>query len=732
MVETSINSYVARKSRFFKNMFFSYCLIILLSFFAYSAMVTFESLNVKKQQATQYYNTKVQAFANAMDQQIYSAQKIVSNINTSSLINKLYLTVRMDRSIDSYLLYQVLNDISSQKAAGDNLNIYDIVLILNDYDKIYTSNEVILLSDFMNFSSNEIKPMAVTNLNQLLSLDNNQLIFYKNYFIYSSKYQYGAGSERGGICVLFESEKMDKLLASAAGEVSGYVVYDHGNAVIESGERGGHTFKQVSRFNPSITYEITADNQMFGFDFHDLGSLALLFGLLICICYLLLAYFFAYRYSSPYVKIQQLVGKGRNDGKNEQEGIVSDVRALVGERNGYMEQVHSIYPYASQGLLHSLIMYNDDEIKKMEYVKNYIELKKMFFLTAVVDLFYTYRSQDRKENAKRIIKDVIELAGKESGDDLKILYYEKDTHHIYLIFNSDNGERLEDRLYEFFEIMQTQLDKDFVITIGADEVRDELSELSRSCENALLALEKILWEGRGFIYFYESSLEFSMNYYFPKDGRKQLNKEIKDRNREGVNHFLKEIQSKNGNEYDHSVFAGQLLLSELYITVVKAIQSVGDQYGLTGRKLDKCPAYRPMDEVIFYYEELVNELLDEVETQGEGREELLNLELELIDYMNQNYKNPDLSLTHISDHFSVSSKYVTTLVKNRFGVTYLKYVQERRIHHAVYLLKTTKLSLEKIAEECGYTNILTFRRNFKSIMETNPSDYRMENVRIEE
>lgn len=169
-METIINSYVARKSRFFKNMFFSYCLIILLSFFVYSAMVTVESLKVKKQQATQYYNTKVQAFANAMDQQIYSAQKIVSNINTSSLINKLYLTVRMDRSIDSYLLYQVLNDIRSQKAAGDNLNIYDIVLILNDYDKIYTSNEVIHLSDFMNFSGNKIKPMAVTNLNKLLSL----------------------------------------------------------------------------------------------------------------------------------------------------------------------------------------------------------------------------------------------------------------------------------------------------------------------------------------------------------------------------------------------------------------------------------------------------------------------------------------------------------------------------------------------------------------------------------
>ena len=33
-------------------------------------------------------------------------------------------------------------------------------------------------------------------------------------------------------------------------------------------------------------------------------------------------------------------------------------------------------------------------------------------------------------------------------------------------------------------------------------------------------------------------------------------------------------------------------------------------------------------------------------------------------------------------------------------------------------------SIEEIAAECGYSNVLTFRRNFKSIMNMNPGDYR--------
>ena len=106
------------------------------------------------------------------------------------------------------------------------------------------------------------------------------------------------------------------------------------------------------------------------------------------------------------------------------------------------------------------------------------------------------------------------------------------------------------------------------------------------------------------------------------------------------------------------------------------------------------------------------------------RDNNTQLDIELIEYINQNDKDPNLSLTQITEHFSVSSKYVTVLFKKQFGMTYLKYVQERRISHAIDLLKNSSSPLEKIAEECGYTNMLTFRRNFKAIMACNPSDFR--------
>ena len=86
--------------------------------------------------------------------------------------------------------------------------------------------------------------------------------------------------------------------------------------------------------------------------------------------------------------------------------------------------------------------------------------------------------------------------------------------------------------------------------------------------------------------------------------------------------------------------------------------------------------------------------------------------------------SPDLSLTAVADHFGVSSKMVGTVCRERFGKTFLQYVRDCQIQHATRLLQTTDLSLEEISEQCGFTNLLTFRRNFKATMGINPSDYR--------
>ena len=100
------------------------------------------------------------------------------------------------------------------------------------------------------------------------------------------------------------------------------------------------------------------------------------------------------------------------------------------------------------------------------------------------------------------------------------------------------------------------------------------------------------------------------------------------------------------------------------------------------------------------------------------------LEKEICQYIEENLCSPDLSLNSLADRFGVSTKMVSLICKNAWGQTFLQHVRDQQIHRAVQLLQTTDAPLEDIATKCGFTNLLTFRRNFKAVMGCNPSDMR--------
>ena len=101
-----------------------------------------------------------------------------------------------------------------------------------------------------------------------------------------------------------------------------------------------------------------------------------------------------------------------------------------------------------------------------------------------------------------------------------------------------------------------------------------------------------------------------------------------------------------------------------------------------------------------------------------------NLEDSICEYLEAHLYDPELSLNSVADQFGVSTKMVGLICKKRYGQTFLNYVRDCQIQRAAELLQTTDLSLEEISEQCGFTNLLTFRRNFRTVMGVNPSEYR--------
>ena len=61
----------------------------------------------------------------------------------------------------------------------------------------------------------------------------------------------------------------------------------------------------------------------------------------------------------------------------------------------------------------------------------------------------------------------------------------------------------------------------------------------------------------------------------------------------------------------------------------------------------------------------------------------------------------DLSLKALSDSLNINSSYLSTLFKKETGMTLTNYVNKKRIEHAVYLLSSTDMQIQNIAQYCG-------------------------------
>ena len=58
------------------------------------------------------------------------------------------------------------------------------------------------------------------------------------------------------------------------------------------------------------------------------------------------------------------------------------------------------------------------------------------------------------------------------------------------------------------------------------------------------------------------------------------------------------------------------------------------------------------------------------------------------------------------------------------GTTYSKYVMNRKVSHASYLLETTSWPVERIAQELGFCDTSHFIQRFKALQQVTPIAYR--------
>ena len=100
-----------------------------------------------------------------------------------------------------------------------------------------------------------------------------------------------------------------------------------------------------------------------------------------------------------------------------------------------------------------------------------------------------------------------------------------------------------------------------------------------------------------------------------------------------------------------------------------------------------------------------------------------NMIFTVLKYIETKYKNG--TLAEISAEINEPTYFVSRLLKKHLDKNFKELLQERKLQQAVFLLKQSTLTVEKIIASVGYDNSSYFHRKFREKYGMSPGEYRI-------
>ena len=94
-----------------------------------------------------------------------------------------------------------------------------------------------------------------------------------------------------------------------------------------------------------------------------------------------------------------------------------------------------------------------------------------------------------------------------------------------------------------------------------------------------------------------------------------------------------------------------------------------------------------------------------------------------LNYIDFHFMEP-LSLDRLAARYAINKNYLSSRFHKEVGVTVTDYINSARVRQAVELLEKTALSMQSVAERCGFSDANYFTRIFKKINGVSPNEYR--------
>lgn len=94
----------------------------------------------------------------------------------------------------------------------------------------------------------------------------------------------------------------------------------------------------------------------------------------------------------------------------------------------------------------------------------------------------------------------------------------------------------------------------------------------------------------------------------------------------------------------------------------------------------------------------------------------------ILEYIDKNFSN--ISITKVAKEFGYSANYFSKFFKNNFGISFVEYVNKKRLNYAIELLTAGELTVDDICFEVGFKDKKHFYDIFQKTFGTTPAKFR--------
>jgi two-component system, response regulator YesN len=329
-----------------------------------------------------------------------------------------------------------------------------------------------------------------------------------------------------------------------------------------------------------------------------------------------------------------------------------------------------------------------------------------------------------KQSAMRVITETVggvyTAEAVEMGKEKIVLLVQKNTGEA-------NVEDFSEGLLPFLESIQAAIARDlnFTVSLTVSTVSDETGNLPLLYNQILEASFHRMFHGNQCIIFADDIEKLNRNEFkYPVHKEKQLLNELMQGKMEECKKIYLDIVSDfSGYSRSAVVFAFSYLVFNLNTVINTIINMNFDSNPLSyyslSISLDEVESIGEVNNKFFKVFDEISERLKEKRLSKSN-----DLTKRVMEYIESNHSNPNLTEFSISEAFHVSPSHLGRLFKKLKSWNIVDFINNVRVEHAKVLLKNTNLTVEQISIQTGFSTIAYFYRVFKKFNSLTPNEYR--------